>query len=78
MTPGDFINVGDKTAKMKEISDRTRLILWDAALLIGIVLIFALHIPDTYRIIIGLSTSLILSNALRNHIAVYKLNGKIY
>jgi len=57
---------------------RGRLIAWDVALVIGYVLAFALHIPDTYRIIIGFASGLILVTSIRNHIAAYKLTGKIY
>jgi len=60
------------------MKDRSRLIAWDVALVIGYVLAFALHVPDTYRIIIGFASAIILSNCVRNHIAAYKLTGKIY
>jgi tetrahydromethanopterin S-methyltransferase subunit F len=60
------------------MKDRSRLITWDAALIVGYALTFALPIPDTNRIIIGFISAIILSNCIRNHIAVYKLTGKIY
>jgi len=60
------------------MKDRSRLIAWDVASLIGYVLAFALHIPDTYRIIIGFVSAIILSICVRNHIAAYKLTGKLY
>jgi len=69
--PAEYIN-------KKRMKDRSRLIAWDAALVTGYVLAFALHIPDTCRIVIGFVSAIILSNCVRNHIAAYKLNGKIY
>ena len=60
------------------MKDRGRLIAWDAALLIGIAIILFVNVTEHYYIMIGFLTALILSNCVRNHIAAYKLNGKIY
>jgi len=63
---------------MREFGERTRLILWDTTLIIGIVLLAFKFIPEHYMVIVGFLTAIILSNCVRNHIAAYKLNGKIY
>jgi len=64
---------------MKEINDRTRLILWDSALLLGIILLVLIRENANHSYLItGIVTGLILSNCVRNHISVYKLSGKIY
>jgi hypothetical protein len=60
------------------MSERSRLISWDTALLTGIVMYVLLRVPELCNLIIGLITVMILSNCVRNHITVYKLNGKIY
>jgi hypothetical protein len=60
------------------MNERSRLISWDAALIVGIVLLFLLQVSEHYRLIIGFTTALIFSNCIRNHITAYKLNGKIY
>jgi len=60
------------------MNERSRLISWDAALITGIALLFLRQVPEHYRLIIGFTTALILSNCIKNHIAAYKLNGKIY
>lgn len=58
--------------------NRVKLILWDVALLIGIVLFIIVNDTQHYDLIIGFSTVLILTNCITNHIAAYKLNGKLY
>jgi hypothetical protein len=64
---------------MKETNDRTKLILWDSALLLGIILLCILRVDANHSYLItGILTGLIFSNCVRNHISVYKLNGKIY
>jgi len=63
---------------MREFSERTKLILWDTTLIIGVVLLAFKFIPEHYMLIVGFTTAMILSNCVRNHIAAYKLNGKIY
>ena len=60
------------------MKDRTRLIMWDSALLIGVILFFFWNIQDHSKLIVGFMTVLIMSTCLRNHIAAYKLTGKIY
>jgi hypothetical protein len=60
------------------MKDRTRLIMWDSALLIGITLFFFWDIQEHAKLIVGFMTVLMMSTCLRNHIAVYKLTGKIY
>jgi uncharacterized membrane protein len=60
------------------MNERSRLISWDAALIAGIGLFFLLQVPERYNLIIGIATVSILSNCIRNHIAAYKLSGKIY
>ena len=60
------------------MKDRSRLILWDVALLIGIALYIFINTSAQYNLIIGLVTVLIFSNCIKNHIDAYKLSGKIY
>ena len=60
------------------MKDRSRLILWDIALLIGIALYILINTSAQYNLIIGFVTVLIFSNCIKNHIAAYKLSGKIY
>ena len=60
------------------MKDRTRLIMWDSALLIGTALFFFWNIQEHSKLIVGFMTVLIMSTCLRNHIAAYKLTGKIY
>ncbi len=57
---------------------RGAVISWDVALFVGIVLLLALNGAGNLFLIAGFCTVLIFSNCLRNHIAVYKLTGKIY
>ncbi|MES2278280.1 MAG: hypothetical protein V4592_19775 [Bacteroidota bacterium] len=63
---------------MKELNTRTTLILWDIALIAGIVLLVFKLIPENYLVMTGFLTAIILSNTVRNHIAAYKITGKIY
>ena len=63
---------------MREFGERTRLILWDTTLIIGFLLLAFKFIPEHYVLVVGFTTAMILSNCVRNHIAAYKLNGKIY
>jgi hypothetical protein len=51
---------------------------WDVALLAGIVLLFILGHKNPEYLVVGLVAVSIFSNCVRNHIAVYKLTGKIY
>jgi hypothetical protein len=60
------------------MNERKRLIGWDAVLIAGIVLFLFLQVPDRFNLVIGIVTVAILSNCIKNHIAAYKLNGKIY
>lgn len=60
------------------MKDRSRLILWDVALLVGIALYIFINTSAQNNLIIGFMTVLILANCIKNHIAVYKLSGKIY
>jgi hypothetical protein len=60
------------------MKERKRLISWDVALITGVVLFLFLQVPQQYNLIIGIITVMILSNCIKNHIAAYKLNGKIY
>jgi hypothetical protein len=60
------------------MKDRSRLILWDVALLIAIALFFFWNVSEQYNLIIGIITVMILSFSIKNHIAAYKLSGKIY
>ena len=57
---------------------RGAVISWDVVLFAGIVLLFAINSASSLYLIAGFCTVLIFSNCLRNHIAVYKLTGKIY
>jgi hypothetical protein len=60
------------------MKDKARLISWDIALVTGILLFIFLQLPGRYNLIVGITTVLILSNCIKNHIAAYKLSGKIY
>lgn len=60
------------------MNNRTKLILWDSALISGIILFLFWNIQPHNNLIIGLIAVLILSNCVAKHIAVYKLTGKIY
>lgn len=64
------------------MKDRSRLILWDMALFIGIALYLFMNTSAQNNLIIGLTTVLIFSNffsnCIKNHIDAYKLSGKIY
>jgi hypothetical protein len=60
------------------MKDRARLISWDIALLTGILLYINIQMPERYSLIVGISTVLILTNCIKNHITAYKLSGKIY
>ncbi|RYU89486.1 hypothetical protein EWM62_14290 [Mucilaginibacter terrigena] len=60
------------------MKDRTRLITWDIALLTGILIYINIHMPERYSLIVGLSTVMVLTNCINNHIAAYKFSGKIY
>ena len=53
-------------------------IIWDVALIIGIALYFIFRNIGYYGFIIGFATVQILTNCVRNHVAIYKLNGKLY
>jgi hypothetical protein len=64
--------------KMKELNGRTTLIIWDIALMVGIMLLVFKFIPENYSVMTGFLTAIILSTCVRNHIAAYKLTGKIY
>jgi len=60
------------------MTERVRLIMWDAALIIGIILFLFLSIQPHNNLIVGLISILIFSNCVANHITVYKLTGKLY
>ncbi|MEB0262160.1 MULTISPECIES: hypothetical protein [unclassified Mucilaginibacter] len=60
------------------MKDRIRLTTWDIALLAGILLYITVQMPERYSLIVGLTTVLILTNCIKNHIAAYKFSGKIY
>jgi len=60
------------------MKNRTKLIIWDTVLAIGIILFLFWNIQPHNNLIVGLITVLILSNCVAKHIAVYKLTGKIY
>jgi hypothetical protein len=60
------------------MKQRSRLITWDAALLIGIMLFIFWKIPVNDNLIVGLVTVMIFSNCVRSHVTAYKLTGKIY
>lgn len=57
---------------------RTELILWDAALVIGVLLFLFWNVSEHYNLIIGILTVMTLSFSIQKHIAAYKLSGKIY
>lgn len=57
---------------------RTELILWDAALVIGVLLFLFWNVSERYNLIIGILTVMIFSFSVQKHIAAYKLGGKIY
>ncbi len=60
------------------MNNRIKLIVWDSALISGIMLFLFWNIQPHNNLIIGLITVLILSNCAAQHIAGYKLTGKIY
>lgn len=60
------------------MKSRTELILWDAALVLGILLFAFCNISERYNLIVGFVTVLIFSFSIQKHIAAYKVNGKIY
>lgn len=61
------------------MENKGKLIIWDLALLIGIVLYINFrNNVQHYGLIIGLATVQILINCVRNHIAAYNLSGKLY
>ena len=57
---------------------RTELIIWDAALMLGVLLFIFWSVSDNYHLIIGILSVMVFSFAVQKHIAAYKLNGKIY
>lgn len=59
------------------MKNRIRLILWDLSFVVGVVLVGNLTTPR-YQLIAGISTILILTNCITNHLIEYKLRGKIY
>ena len=60
------------------MKDRNRLLIWDTALLVGIVLFLFWNIPAHHNLIVGFTTVNIFANCVRNHLTAYKLTGKIY
>jgi len=60
------------------MNNRSKLIIWDIALTIGILLFLFWDIRESSKLIVGFMSALILSTCVRNHIAAYKLTGKIY
>jgi len=64
---------------MKELSERTKLMLWDSAFVITTVLYFLLH---TIQPLIGwlllVMCMITVRNSIKSHISAYKLSGKIY
>jgi hypothetical protein len=60
------------------MKDTARLIAWDTALVIGVILFLFWNIPVHHNLIVGLTTVNVFINCVRNHIAAYKLTGKIY
>jgi hypothetical protein len=60
------------------MKSRTELILWDVALVAGVLLFFFWNISEHYNLIVGIITVMILSFTIQKHIAAYKLNGRIY
>ena len=60
------------------MKNRNKLIIWDGGLVIAILIFLFLDVQPRYNLIVGFSTVLILSNCVANHIAAYKLTGKIY
>jgi len=64
---------------MKELSARTKLIMWDSAFVICSALWFLLHKSQPligFVLMIAYMSSV--RNSVKNHTAVYKLTGKIY
>jgi hypothetical protein len=60
------------------MKSRTELILWDAALMLGILLFIFWNVSDNNHLIVGILTVMIFSFSIQKHIAAYKLSGKIY
>jgi hypothetical protein len=60
------------------MKNRGKLIIWDIALLAGVLLFLFWNIRESSKLIVGFMSVLVLSTCVRNHIAAYKLTGKIY
>ena len=60
------------------MKSKTELILWDAALVIGLLLFIFWNVSEKYNLIVGILTVMILSFSTKKHIAAHKLSGKIY
>jgi len=60
------------------MKSRTELILWDAALMLGILLFLFWNVSEHNNLIIGIVTVMIFSFSIQKHIAAYKLTGKLY
>ncbi len=57
---------------------KSTLILWDAAVVAGMVLYFFWDVTPHYKLIIGLTVVNIFINSVLKHKAFYNLYGKIY
>lgn len=57
---------------------KSGLIGWDIASLTGVFIYNNVQMPDSYSLIVGISTVTMLTNCVKNHMNAYKLSGKIY
>lgn len=60
------------------MTGRSKTILWDIAFVVGVLLCLFLPSESHLYLITGLVTVMIFTNCITNHIAVYKLTGKLY
>ena len=64
---------------MKELSERIKLMLWDSAFVITTVLYFLLHnIQPLIGWLLLVTCMITVRKSIKNHLAAYKLTGKIY
>ncbi|WP_462266621.1 hypothetical protein [Mucilaginibacter sp.] len=60
------------------MKSKSTLVSWDVAFVVGVLLFFLLNDEHHLSLIAGLMTVQIFINCITNHIAVFKLTGKIY
>jgi hypothetical protein len=60
------------------MKSHSSVIIWDVFFLLGLILLFSITDVHHLKLIIGFATIQIFTNCIKNHIAAYKLTGKIY